>query len=48
MPDQFEKRPTGDTGSGEKDLEGLAWEDLALRRLGQAWAGEDDSLYDYL
>ena len=48
MPDQFDKHPTADPGLDEKDLEELAWEDFALRRLGEAWDGEDESLYDYL
>ena len=32
----------------EQDLEELGWRELARRRLADAWAGEDDSLYDYL
>jgi prevent-host-death family protein len=32
----------------EQDLEGLEWRGLAKKRLGHAWEGEDDSLYDYL
>jgi prevent-host-death family protein len=32
----------------EEDLEGLEWQSLAAKRLGRAWEGEDDSLYDYL
>jgi hypothetical protein len=48
MSDEFEKRAAADSGSDEKDLEEVAWEDFALRRLGETWTGEDDSLYDYL
>jgi prevent-host-death family protein len=33
---------------GEKDLEDLGWTELARRRLGEAWEGEEDELYDYL
>jgi len=32
----------------EEDLEELSWRQLARQRLAQAWAGEDDSLYEYL
>jgi prevent-host-death family protein len=32
----------------EHDLEDLGWDELAARRLQQAWEGEDDALYDYL
>jgi prevent-host-death family protein len=32
----------------EQDLEGLEWKGLSEGRLGKAWEGEDDSLYDYL
>ncbi len=32
----------------EGDLEALGWEQLARRRLEEAWEGEDDALYDYL
>jgi antitoxin (DNA-binding transcriptional repressor) of toxin-antitoxin stability system len=32
----------------EQDLEGMEWKGLAARRLGHAWEGEDDALYDYL
>jgi len=32
----------------ERDLEGLAWKQLATRRLQKAWEGEGDALYDYL
>jgi prevent-host-death family protein len=32
----------------EGDLEELAWRELAHKRLAQAWAGEEDALYDYL
>jgi prevent-host-death family protein len=32
----------------EEDLEELSWRQLARRRLAEAWAGEDDSLYEYL
>jgi prevent-host-death family protein len=32
----------------EADLEELGWRELARHRLADAWAGEDDSLYDYL
>jgi prevent-host-death family protein len=32
----------------EEDLEELSWRQLARQRLAEAWAGEDDSLYDYL
>lgn len=30
------------------DLEDLAWRELARRRLAEAWAAEEDALYDYL
>ena len=30
------------------DLEELSWRQLARQRLAEAWAGEDDSLYEYL
>jgi len=32
----------------EEDFEELSWRQLARQRLAQAWAGEDDSLYEYL
>lgn len=32
----------------EQDLDRLEWKGLASRRLGQAWEGEEDALYDYL
>ena len=32
----------------EGDVEGLEWRGLARQRLGEAWEGEDDALYDYL
>jgi prevent-host-death family protein len=32
----------------EEDLEDLEWKGLASRRLGKAWEGEEDKLYDYL
>ena len=32
----------------ERDLESLDWKRLADTRLREAWAGEDDALYDYL
>jgi hypothetical protein len=32
----------------EKDLEELGWERLAEDCLREAWAGENDALYDYL
>lgn len=32
----------------ERDLESLDWKHLADTRLREAWAGEDDALYDYL
>lgn len=32
----------------ERDLEELGWKSLAETRLREAWAGEDDALYDYL
>jgi prevent-host-death family protein len=32
----------------ERDLEGLAWEQLSEKRLRKAWEGEDDALYNYL
>ena len=32
----------------ERDLESLDWKRLAETRLREAWAGEDDALYDYL
>ena len=32
----------------ERDLEHLDWGALRKERLAQAWAGEDDELYDYL
>jgi prevent-host-death family protein len=32
----------------ERDLETLDWKRLADRQLREAWAGEDDALYDYL
>lgn len=32
----------------DKDLEELGWKHLAEKRLEEAWAGEDDALYDYL
>ena len=32
----------------EKDLEELAWKQLAKKRLTRAWENEDDALYDYL
>ncbi len=32
----------------ERDLEGLAWDQMAADRLRKAWEGEDDALYDYL
>lgn len=35
-------RPLGDT-----DLDELAWRALAQRKLTQAWADEEDALYDY-
>lgn len=32
----------------DRDLEDLAWDRLGAERLGEAWEGEDDALYDYL
>ncbi len=32
----------------ERDLDDLGWQQLTMRRLQQAWEGEDDALYDYL
>ena len=32
----------------EHDLEDLGWDRLAAQRLEEAWAGDDDALYDYL
>ena len=32
----------------EQDLEELEWKQLANKKLSRAWAGEEDSLYDYL
>jgi prevent-host-death family protein len=32
----------------ERDLDDLAWRELGKERLAQAWAGEEDELYDYL
>jgi prevent-host-death family protein len=32
----------------ERDLEDLGWDELAARRLQDAWRDEDDALYDYL
>jgi prevent-host-death family protein len=32
----------------EANLETLGWDELAKRRLEEAWEGEDDALYDYL
>ena len=32
----------------ERDLEELAWKQLATRRLQKAWERESDALYDYL
>ncbi|MBI1722980.1 MAG: type II toxin-antitoxin system Phd/YefM family antitoxin [Gemmatimonadetes bacterium] len=32
----------------EREAEDLIWSRLAERRLGEAWEGEDDALYDYL
>ncbi len=32
----------------EKDLEELAWRQLARRRLADAWERDEDALYDYL
>jgi prevent-host-death family protein len=32
----------------ERDVEELAWKQLATRRLQKAWEGESDALYDYL
>ena len=32
----------------EEDLEELGWRQFARQRLAKAWAGEDDSLYEYL
>lgn len=32
----------------ERDVEALEWKGLARKRLGKAWEGEDDALYDYL
>ncbi len=32
----------------EKDLEDLAWSQLARRRLARAWEKDEDALYDYL
>lgn len=31
-----------------EDLEELEWKQLGMRKLAQAWEGEDDALYDYL
>jgi prevent-host-death family protein len=36
-------QPLGDT-----DLDELAWRALARRKLTEAWADEEDALYDYL
>ena len=32
----------------ERDLDHLAWKEMARRRLAKAWEGESDALYDYL
>lgn len=32
----------------ERDLEGLSWRRVTADRLRDAWAGEDDDLYNYL
>ncbi len=32
----------------EQDSEELEWKDLAKKRLGRAWQGDEDALYDYL
>lgn len=32
----------------EQDSEELEWKELAKKRLGRAWQGDDDALYDYL
>lgn len=32
----------------EAEVEDLSWGRLTERRLREAWAGEEDSLYDYL
>lgn len=32
----------------EKDLEDLAWRQLAQTRLTEAWERDEDALYDYL
>ena len=31
-----------------QDSEGLEWKELAKKRLGRAWQGDEDALYDYL
>jgi len=32
----------------EQDSEELEWKGLAKKRLGDAWQGDEDALYDYL
>ena len=32
----------------EQDAEELEWKELAKKRLGRAWQGDEDALYDYL
>jgi prevent-host-death family protein len=32
----------------EQDSEELEWRELAKQRLGRAWRGDPDALYDYL
>lgn len=32
----------------EQDLEYLEWKGLTKKRLGDAWRGDEDALYDYL
>ena len=31
-----------------QDSEELEWKELAKKRLGRAWQGDEDALYDYL
>ncbi len=32
----------------EQDSEELEWKELAKKRLGRAWQGDEDAVYDYL